>query len=51
MRNYDLVSTIHPHPTFSESFGFLAKHMMGEIMLEKLKNPVIETLLDIERFL
>ncbi|HFU74321.1 MAG TPA: NAD(P)/FAD-dependent oxidoreductase [Helicobacteraceae bacterium] len=47
----DLVATIHPHPTFSESFGFLAKQMMGEIMVEKLKNPVVNTLLEIERFL
>ncbi len=47
----DLVSTIHPHPTFSESFGFLAKQMMGEVMVKKLQNPVIQTLLKIERFL
>ena len=47
----DVISTIHPHPTFSESFGFLAKQMMGQIMLEKLKNPVVKSLLEIERFL
>ena len=47
----DLVSTIHPHPTYSESFGFLAKQMMGEVMVKKLQNPAIQTLLKIERFL
>lgn len=47
----DLVSTIHPHPTLSESFSTLAKQMLGVIMQEKLKNPLIKTLLDIERFL
>ena len=47
----DLLSTIHPHPTYSESFTFLAKQMMGEIMMQKLQNPIVKTLLDIERFL
>ncbi len=47
----DLVATIHPHPTLSESFANLAKQMMGEIMQEKLKNPLIKTMLTIERFL
>ena len=47
----DLVDTIHPHPTLSESFSNLAKQMMGGIMQEKLKNPLVKTLLTIERFL
>ena len=47
----DLVNTIHPHPTLSESFSNLAKQMMGKIVLEKLKNPAIKTLLEIERFI
>jgi hypothetical protein len=29
----------------------LSKKMMGNIMLEKLDNPIIKTLLKIERFL
>ena len=47
----NLVSTIHPHPTLSESFSVLAKQMMGKIMIKKLENPVIKGLLKIERFL
>ena len=47
----DLISTIHPHPTLSESFSVLAKQMMGAIMLERLKKPLIKGLLEIERFL
>jgi len=38
----DLVNTIHPHPTLSESFTFLAKEMMGKIMLERMKNPLFK---------
>ena len=45
----DLLSTIHPHPTLSESFSNLAKQMMGKIILEKLKNPLVHTILEIER--
>lgn len=47
----NLISTIHPHPTFSESFTFLAKQMMAEIMVEKLKTPIAKSLLAVERFL
>jgi len=47
----DLISTIHPHPTLSESFTVLAKMMMGKIMQEKLQKPFVKTLLKIERFL
>jgi len=47
----DLIDTIHPHPTISESFVLLAKKMMGEIMLEKLDDPIVKLLLKIERFL
>ena len=47
----DLISTIHPHPTLSESFSVLAKQMMGSIMLEKLKHPLVKGLLKVERFL
>jgi len=47
----DLVSTIHPHPTYSEAFTILAKQMMGEAMKEKLGKPLVKTLLKIERAL
>jgi len=47
----NLISTIHPHPTLSESFSVLAKQMMGKIMLKKLENPLIKGLLEIERFI
>ena len=47
----NLISTIHPHPTLSESFSVLAKQMMGKIMIEKLKNPLMKGLLEVERFL
>lgn len=47
----ELIDTIHPHPTISESFVMLAKKMMGDIMMKKLSNPFIQTLLKIERFL
>lgn len=47
----DLINSIHPHPTISESFVMLAKQMMGDIMVEKLKNPLVKTLLNIERWL
>jgi len=47
----DLIDSIHPHPTMSEAFVTLAKQMMGKIMEEKLKNPIIEGLLAIERWL
>ena len=47
----NLVSTIHPHPTLSESFSVLAKQMMGKIMLKKLENPLVKGLLEIERFI
>ncbi len=47
----DLISTIHPHPTLSESFSVLAKQMMGEIMQEKLKSPFVKGVLELERFL
>ena len=47
----DLIDTIHPHPTISEGFVMLAKKMMGNIMLEKLDNQIVKTLLKIERFL
>jgi dihydrolipoamide dehydrogenase len=38
----DLVNSIHPHPTISEGFVFLAKKMMGEIMEERMKNPMFK---------
>jgi len=38
----DLVNTIHSHPTYTESFGFLAKQMMGKIMQERMKNPMFK---------
>jgi len=47
----DLISSIHPHPTISESFVLLAKKMMGKIILDKLENPFIKTAIDIQRWL
>lgn len=47
----ELIDTIHPHPTISESFVMLAKQMMSNIMLKKLQNPLMQTLLKIERLL
>jgi len=47
----ELIDTIHPHPTISEAFVMLAKKMMGALMLEKLSNPFVQTLLKIERWI
>jgi len=47
----DIIRSIHPHPTISESFVMLAKKMMGGIMLQKLENPIVKKLLEIERWL
>ncbi len=47
----ELIDTIHPHPTLGESFVLLAKQMMGKTVIEKLDNPVIQTLLKIERWI
>jgi dihydrolipoamide dehydrogenase len=47
----ELINTIHPHPTISEAFVMLAKKMMGDIMLKKLDNPIVQSLLKLERFL
>lgn len=47
----DIINSIHPHPTISESFIMLAKKMMGEIMIDKLQSPVIKTLVDIQRWI
>jgi len=47
----ELIDTIHPHPTISEAFVMLAKKMMGDIMLDKLSNPFIQTLLKVERWI
>jgi len=38
----DLVNSIHPHPTLSESFVFLAKDMMWNIMKKRMKNPLFK---------
>ncbi len=38
----DLVETIHSHPTLSESFGFLAKNMMGDVMDKMMKTPMFK---------
>lgn len=38
----NLVDTIHPHPTLSESFTFLAKLMMAEIMTERMRSPLFK---------
>jgi len=46
-----LIDSIHPHPTMSEAFVMLSKKMMGEIMMEKLDNKVVQMLLKVERFL
>ncbi len=47
----EIIDTIHPHPTISEAFVVLAKQIMGKIMIQKLQNPIIQTLLKIERSL
>jgi len=47
----DLTNVIHPHPTYVESFTVLAKEMMGKIMKEKMKKPLVKALLKIERAL
>ena len=47
----DIINSIHPHPTISESFIMLAKQMMGEIMIDKLQSPVLKTLVDIQRWI
>ena len=47
----DIIGSIHPHPTISESFVMLAKKMMGEIMIDKLQNPAIKTLVNLQRWL
>ena len=47
----ELIDTIHPHPTMSEAYVMLAKKMMGEIMLDTLKKPVVQALLKVERLL
>ena len=47
----ELVSVIHPHPTLSESFTFLAKIMMGKIMQEKMKNPIFKIGFLIKKYL
>jgi uncharacterized UPF0146 family protein len=46
-----LIDSIHPHPTMSEAFVMLSKKMMGDIMLKKLDNKVVQMLLKVERFL
>ena len=47
----ELIDTIHPHPTISESFVILAKKMMSELMIGKLSNPFVQTFLKIERWI
>jgi len=47
----ELVSVIHPHPTLSESFTFLAKMMMGKIIQEKMKNPMFKIGFFVKKYL
>ncbi len=47
----DVISSIHPHPTISEAYVMLAKQMMGAMMLEMLKKPVVQNILKIERWI
>jgi len=47
----ELVSVIHPHPTLSESFTFLAKMMMGKIVQERMKNPMFKIGFFIKKYL
>ncbi len=47
----EVIDTIHPHPTLSEAFVSLAKKIKGDIMLEKMQNPVIQALLKCERLI
>jgi len=46
-----LVSVIHPHPTLSESFTFLAKKMMGKIIQEKMKSPMFKIGFFVKKYL
>ena len=47
----DIISSIHPHPTISEAYVMLAKQMMGALMLELLKKPIVQNILKIERWI
>ncbi len=47
----DLVNSIHPHPTLSESFAFLAKQMMSKIMKERMKNPLFKLVFSIKKWI
>jgi len=47
----ELVSVIHPHPTLSESFTFLAKTMMGKIIQEQMKSPMFKIGFFIKKYL
>ncbi len=47
----DLINSIHPHPTLSESFVFLAKQMMGNVMKERMKNPLFKVALFIKKWI
>ena len=47
----ELVSVIHPHPTLSESFTFLAKMMMKKIIQEKMKSPMFKIGFFIKKYL
>ena len=47
----DIISSIHPHPTISEAYVMLAKQMMGAMMLDLLKKPIVQNILKIERWI
>lgn len=47
----DIISSIHPHPTISESYVMLAKKMMATIMKDKLQDPLFKTLINIQRWI
>ncbi len=48
---FDLANSIHPHPTLSESFAFLAKQMLGEIIKKRMRNPLFKLIFFIKRWL
>ncbi len=47
----NLVNTIQPHPTLSESFTFLAKSMMGDIIKKRTNSPLFRIGIFLKRWI
>ena len=47
----DLINSIHPHPTLSESFAFLAKQMMGNVMKKRMQNPLFKVVFFLKKWI